>query len=83
MRNKITVLMTGSGAPGGPGILKALIREPRITLHVADMNPLAAGSLLSERSHEIPEADSPAFIQAIEALCLSEKVDVVFPLVTK
>ena len=83
MRNKITVLMTGSGAPGGPGILNALTREPRINLHVADMNPLAAGSLLHDKSHTIPEADSPAFIDAIETLCFSEKVDVIFPLVTK
>lgn len=83
MRNKITVLMTGSGAPGGPGIWKALTREPTISLHVADMNPLAAGSLLSEKSHVIPEADSPGFIEAIETLCLAERVDVVFPLVTK
>lgn len=83
MRNKITVLMTGSGAPGGPGILRALTREPRITLHVADMNPLATGSLLHDKSHVIPEADSPAFIEAIETLCLTENVDIVFPLVTK
>ncbi|TCV26776.1 ATP-grasp domain-containing protein [Vibrio crassostreae] len=83
MCNKVKVLMTGAGAPGGPGILKALLMEPTISLQVADINPLASGILLHNKSHLIPKADEPSFIDEILKLCISENIDVLFPLVTK
>lgn len=83
MCNKINVLMTGSGAPGGPGILKALLLDSALQVQVADINPLASGSLLHNKCHVIPSAEDDSFISVILDLCINEKIDVLFPLVTK
>jgi len=84
MGNKITVLMTGAGAPGGPGIIKALLSDPNIDLYTADMNEYASGRFLVSdcRFSTIPNAKDEKFIQRILELCNKHKVDVLFPLVT-
>lgn len=82
MDDKIKILMTGGGAPGGPGIIKSLQKDERIELHVADMNPNASGSHLSKNFHLIPSAKNKDFIYTIKALCKEIQIDLVFPLVT-
>ncbi|GAA4753476.1 ATP-grasp domain-containing protein [Flavisolibacter ginsenosidimutans] len=79
---KIRVLMTGAGAPGGPGIIKALKQGP-IDLFTGDCNPVASGRFLSEKFVELPKADSEDFIPFVLNFCLQNKVQVVFPLVTR
>ena len=82
MTNK--VLMTGAGAPGGPGIIKSLLRLDYINLFIADANDEASGKyLLPEKFINIPKADDPSFCEAVLNLCIQNKIDVVFPLVTK
>ena len=45
MDDKIRVLMTGAGAPGGAGIIKALSQDQNIKLYVTDMNsPMKMGN---------------------------------------
>lgn len=83
MRDKIKVLMTGAGAPGGPGIFKALQQEPSLKVYVADINPKASGILLSEDSFLINRADDEDFIDHILKLCIDNQIDVLFPLVTR
>lgn len=78
----ITVLMTGAGAPGGPGIIKALKQGP-IKLFTGDCNPVASGRFLSENFVALPKAGSTDFIPFVLHFCLQNKVQVVFPLVTK
>ena len=79
----INVLMTGAGAPGGPGIIKALKKDKNICLHVCDVNPRASGRYLNRsRFFTIPRASSPDFIPEIWAQCLKKNIQVVFPLVT-
>lgn len=83
MRSKKRVLMTGAGAPGGPGILKALESCDKFEIYTCDMNPLASGILLNqERSHVIPEASNSDFVQSVLELCLKNEISVVLPLVT-
>ncbi len=82
MDDKLKLLMTGAGAPGGPGIIKALERDKKILLHVADMNVNASGCYLCENFHLIPKASDDNFIEFMLELCSKHSIDVIFPLVT-
>lgn len=75
--------MTGAGAPGGPGILKALLKDSEIELIIADADVFASGSFLHEPFYQIPKANDPNFINSIRDICQKEQIDVVFPLVTR
>lgn len=80
---KIKVLMTGAGAPGGPGIIKALQKDLMIELVVADVNSEASGRFLNKKFIQIPNANSPNFISFLQEVCVREKIEIIFPLVTK
>ncbi len=73
--------MTGAGAPGGPGIIKALKAGP-IDLFVGDCNPTASGRFLNDKFIELPKASSDDFIPFVLDFCLRNGILVVFPLVT-
>lgn len=75
--------MTGAGAPGGPGIIKALKKNKEISLHTADMNPYASGRFLSDYFHQIPPADNPNFLNHLVDICVKNNIKIIFPLVTK
>jgi carbamoyl-phosphate synthase large subunit len=76
-------MMTGAGAPGGPGIFKALKASGLFEVHTCDMDPLAAGILLNqEKSHIIPAASDPNFISSMLEICLAQKISLILPLVT-
>ena len=79
---KIKVLMTGAGAPGGPGIIKGLKQDKNIDLLVCDANPNASGRYLNEKFKTIPSANDDNFIDTILSLCKETKIDIIFPLVT-
>lgn len=79
----ITVLMTGGGAPGAAGILRCLQQEPSFRVITADARAEVAGRYMSEGFFTIPEAGYPGFADAVLALCVHEKVNVLLPLVTK
>jgi carbamoyl-phosphate synthase large subunit len=83
MADSLKVLVTGAGAPGGPGIIKALRRDPGLRVHGADMNPRASGSFLCEKFHLIPAASDPSFLTALKAICRENGISVIFPLVTR
>jgi len=74
--------MTGAGAPGGPGIIKALKKGP-VNLFTGDCNPVASGRFLSEKFVELPKAESKEFIPFVLDFCLRNQIQVVFPLVTR
>jgi carbamoyl-phosphate synthase large subunit len=77
------VLMTGAGAPGGPGIIKALMTNPAVDLHVCDVNPYASGRFLVDgKFHLVPKATDHSFIDRLMDICLKNKIEIIFPLVT-
>ena len=83
MGKKHKIMMTGAGAPGGPGIFKALEECASFEVHTCDINPLASGILLNqERSHIIPPASDPNYISSILQICLKEEISLILPLVT-
>jgi carbamoyl-phosphate synthase large subunit len=81
--DRVRVLVTGAGAPGGPGIIKALRRDPDLSVHGADMNPLASGSFLCEAFHRIPKAADPGFVSALLEVCRGHGIAAIFPRVTR
>ncbi|HYO23297.1 MAG TPA: ATP-grasp domain-containing protein [Flavisolibacter sp.] len=76
------VLLTGAGAPGGPGIIKALLKANFI-LFTSDCNPVASGRFLHQNFVQLPHADNDDFIPFVLKFCIESRIDVVFPLVTK
>lgn len=80
---KINILMTGGGAPGGPGIYKCLQQEPSFYVTVADANPDVAGKYQQGVFEVIPAAADPSFITSVLSLCKQKKIDLILPLVTK
>lgn len=85
MLGEITVLITGVGAPGAPGIIKCLKKngERNIRLIGVDMNEYANGRKLIDGFYTGYAAKDDRFLARILEICSREKVDVVMPLVTK
>lgn len=79
----IKVLMTGAGAPGGPGIIKGLQQDSNIDLIVGDVNPVASGKFLNDKFELLLNADDPEFISDLLRICIKNQIDIIFPLVTK
>jgi carbamoyl-phosphate synthase large subunit len=82
---RITVLITGGGAPGIAGTVYSL-RNPWETREIrvvcVDMNAEAVGAHLADRFYRIPSAREPGFVDALIEVCTREGVDVVLPQVT-
>jgi carbamoyl-phosphate synthase large subunit len=76
------VLVTGAGAPGGPGIIKALKRESKLDLVVCDANEFASGRFLGLPFIKIPKANDADFLDKIVEICVTHSINFIFPLVT-
>lgn len=82
----ITVFITGAGAPGAPGIIKSLrkINERKVKIIGGDANPeISVGIGLLDKAFKIPFAEASDFAEKVLNICISEKVDVIIPLVTR
>lgn len=81
--DKIHVLMTGGGAPGGMGILKCLSKDNSFKITVADANPEIAGRFKGQSFETIPIAIAPLFAESVLDLCKEKNIRIILPLVTK
>ena len=79
----MNVLMTGAGAPGGPGIIKCLKENPNLNLTVCDIDEAASGRFLNDSFFKGKIASDPSFIDFMLERCLELKINVLFPLVTR
>ena len=82
--DNITVLITGAGAPGAPGIIKSLriVKERHIRIVGVDMEADSSGFAMVDKWYVGERAESEEFIAKILQICEREAVDVVIPLVT-
>jgi carbamoyl-phosphate synthase large subunit len=84
--DQVTVLITGIGAPGAPGIIKSIRlnneRPVKIIGVDADVHK-SSGIGLVDVTYPVPEAGDGEFVDTLLNLCKKEKVQVVIPLVTK
>jgi carbamoyl-phosphate synthase large subunit len=81
----ITVLITGAGAPGAPGIIKSLRLNGERKIRIIGVDATLKESVgvgMVDKSYEVPLAKDTRFITVIEEICSKEKVDVIIPLVT-
>ena len=83
IESKINILMTGAGAPGGPGILKCLLADKNINLTVGDINPRASGGMIHDSFVILPKASDENFTNKILEICKKYNIDIIFPLVTR
>ena len=81
----ISVLLTGCGAPGAPGIIKCLRNngEREIRIIGVDMNENAGARGMVDVFRIVPSAASEDFIRQVLDICKEESVDVVVPIVTR
>ena len=80
-----TVLMTGCGAPGAPGIIRCLRKngERNIRIVSVDRNENAGSRDLVDAFYTVPSAEKEDFIPAVLDICRREGVQVVIPIVTR
>lgn len=83
MTKKINVLITGAGAPAGPGIIKCLNQDEKIVLYATDSNEHASGRYLTQHFFVCPNASDEHYIEFMLEACLQHKIDVLLPVVTR
>jgi carbamoyl-phosphate synthase large subunit len=75
------ILMTGAGGPSAISVWKSLSAQHEI--HMADMDPCAAGLYLvaEDRRLLVPRGDAPELVPALLAACQARKIDLMLPTV--
>ena len=81
MSGPLTILVTASGAPGSPRLLRALRDngEREVRLVGVDMRDESAGRFLCDRFRRVPPGSDPGYLEALLEVAGAEQVDVVFP----
>jgi len=77
----LTILLTASGVPGCPSLIRALREngEREVRLVGTDMSELAIGRHFCDSFHLVPPGSDPAFADALVEICERERVDAVLP----
>jgi carbamoyl-phosphate synthase large subunit len=77
----LRVLVTATGSPGGPRLVRALREngERELTVIGTDITQASAGRFLCDAFHVVPRGDDPAYAEALAALAAREGVDCVLP----
>lgn len=77
----VSILVTASGAPGSPRLLRALRENGGrpVRLVGVDMRVESAGRFLCDAFHQVPAGSDPGYVDALAAVAERERVDVVFP----
>jgi carbamoyl-phosphate synthase large subunit len=75
------VLVTATGSPGGPRLVRALRENGERELSVigTDITDGSAGRFLCDAFHVVPRGDDPAYAETLAALAEREGVDCVLP----
>jgi carbamoyl-phosphate synthase large subunit len=77
----LTILVTASGAPGSPRLLRALRENGERTVRLVgvDMRDESAGRFLCDGFHRVPAGSDPGYLEALLDVARRERVDLVFP----
>lgn len=78
------ILVTGGGAPGAPGILKAIAAEaPHLIIYSCDALEETAGKLLADGYFTVPLGTAPDFIEVLLAKCIEHGIQAILPITTR
>lgn len=83
---KITVLITGGGAPGIAGTIYALrnnLDKHAVKIITTDVKDEVVGKYLADGFHKVPPPEHKDFIKTIMKIVMKEKVDVILPQATR
>lgn len=84
IKRPITVLLTGAGAPGMPGILTCLKKAPeQLRLIGVDMDMNAPSRMDFGGFYQVPAARDDNFIPTVLEIAKRENVDIIVPCVTR
>lgn len=85
MPRDLTILMTGAGAPGAPGILRCYRNngERKIRVIGADIKQRVPTICGLDAFYQIPRPTAENFCESILQIARKENIDVIQPLVTK
>ena len=83
--NDLNILVTGAGAPGFPGITRALRKngERNVKIIATDMKPDVVGYYLADAHYQVPPGNAPNYINKVLEIVEKEKIDVIIPLCTR
>ena len=79
MNKKYSVLILPAGSGMAIGAIQMLHNDKDINTISADVNPLAPGLYLSNKSYIIPPFDDNEFTKSINSIIKTEKIDVIIP----
>ena len=78
------ILITGGGAPGAPGIIKAIQDiNPKIKIFSCDVLEQTVGKILANDYFTVPRGDDPSYAQTLLEKCISKKIKTILPITTK
>lgn len=77
----LRVLVTATGSPGGPRLVRALRENGERTVEVigTDITDRSAGRFLCDAFHVVPRGDDPAFAETLADLATRTGADCVLP----
>jgi carbamoyl-phosphate synthase large subunit len=80
----LTILITGAGSPGAPGVIKSLrsVKDNKLKLIGIDIISDVASKAMLDKFFVGPKALDPNFIEECLNLCTTENIDVILPMVS-
>ncbi len=80
--DELPVIVTASGAPGGPCIIKSLkkVSERKLKVIATDVRKDAAGLYIADKYYLVPMGNDPDYIQSMTTIARKEKAKVLLPL---
>lgn len=83
-KQRVTVLVTGSNAPGFPSIVRSLklSKKYQIRIVATDWKDNLKGRYYGDAAYVLPDNKSPEFIEKLALTCKKERVDVLLPIRT-
>jgi carbamoyl-phosphate synthase large subunit len=83
---RLTILLTGAGAPGVRGSLFALRHNPDdrpVRVVGVDLDPEAVGRHFLDAFHVLPAPERPEYLDRLRMICTTERIDLVIPQTTR
>ena len=78
------ILITGGGAPGAPGIIKAIQAvDPGVKIISCDMLDHTIGKILADDYFTVPRGDDPSYVETLLKICIEKNIKTILPITTK